>query len=170
MPVLIGGRRPVKAKIKRVRKLGSGKEGTAYEVEAELRSGGKRRKITLVEKVFHPFKKYKTFGNPKEQFRIMNEISELNRRENLGLHIPNTIRLRRRWFRKPALISSKFERIRVLEGKQITDYFEDALRELEILRKKGYSAGPDAFMPVLDKESGKAIAVIFDFGLISKIQ
>jgi len=171
MPVLIGGRKPVIAKIRAKKKLGQGFEGTAYEVEATAGKGERKRKISLVEKRFKSSLFRRDLGNlrnPEAQFRIMGEISGLNRQKKLGLHILPTIRLRKRWLRKPALIITNLDGIpyKELEGKQILQFYADFVRQQEILFNEGYYACSDAFMPVLNKKTDKVEAYIFDFGSI----
>ena len=197
--VLEGGRRPVEAEIRRVRKLGAGTEGEVREIEVTLKSGKRSRTITLAEKKFFKLNRGataifgKAYKNPEVQVRIYKKLRELNSSKNLGIRIPTTFRLKRNG-KKISIVLTKLliPKSRDLVTEMITsrqwdivfggmekefgidkadaknDYFYDRNRQISKLEQNGYWANAvHSFMPAYDPKSGKAIAVLVDFGEVS---
>lgn len=167
---LQGGRKTRKAKIKRVKTLGKGWEGTVNLVEVTVKSKtGRKKTIELAEKKFdiHGIGGHgRNFGFPKAQFNLMQKLIELNRKKELGLRLPTTIRLRKTITGRRRLLQTKFNEYK---GKRPDEYYLDRKRQKSILLENGYTCGIDAFMPVKLENSGKVVAVIVDFGYIQKI-
>jgi len=173
MPVLHGGRKPIRVKtIKKTNRepLGGQFEGQIFEVEVTIKKGKKTKKIKLAEKRFYPGKVplAPQFLNPKNQFKIMQELSELNRRKKLGLRINPTIRLREKNSKKPSLVLSKLNEAKNLTKKQKDKFVKDTEKQIRTCFENGFTITENAFLPVLDKKTGKVIAVISDFGIVEK--
>jgi len=169
--LLRGGKKPIMVEaIKRKKLLHGGTEGKVYEIEATIKKGEKIRTITLAEKEFHS--DISIISGQKRQFKIMQELLKLNREKKLGLRIVPTIRFRRRWWKSPTLIITKLEEIPRpdFSPQQTREFSSDIERQKITGENNGYYLGEDAFIPVLDKKTGRAIAVITDFGEIKRFR
>jgi len=181
MAKLRGGRKTVKAKVKRKKFLGKGFEGKVFEAEVTVKKKGKERTVTLAEKKFkrtrykekyaRQKKKHPSFRDPKKHFATYQELKQLNQEKGLGLRLPRTVRLRKRLLRKSTLVMSKIEiaRFEDFKGRDLKNFIKDTKRQVEALKNYDYGIGPDSFFPVRGK-NGKITAVIGDFGTIRKIK
>lgn len=172
-------------RIKRGNRIGVGGEGNVYEVEVAIGN----KKLKMVEKQFKRRRKnefeieFPLFRNPEIQFSTMNELMELNRtRRKAGkptLRIVKTIRLRRRFGKRPTLVMTRLEPadMQTLSEAQAHQFFEDKSCQYKILTEEGFTTftdGMDVFIPIFDpkdkspRDKKKVIAVIADFGTIRK--
>ncbi len=172
-PVLKGGRKPVKAKIRRGRKLGGDYEGNVFEAKVTVKRGKEKRSIVLAEKVFkrRGRNSWPNLRRPTAQFKIMSEFRELNKKEKLGLHILPTIRLRDRPFRRATIFSTKYEKVNYnsLSSKQRAALETQRKEEERILGDYGYWIPADVWQIIKDPLTGKPTYYIVDYGTIEKI-
>ena len=159
------------------RKLGKGQEGKVFEVEVIMGKNGNEKKLTMAQKEFYensPFAEYYGIENNFEwvikQFKMMNELIELNKRKKLRLRIPNTIRLVEEKGKKAKLIMTrlKLSNFNNLTKQQTLEFNDDKERQCGILLNEGYDYQIDAFEPMIDKKTGKCVAMIADLGNIFK--
>ncbi|MBI5228674.1 hypothetical protein HY991_01080 [Candidatus Micrarchaeota archaeon] len=169
MPVLEGGRKPIRVKrIMQGQLLGWGAEGNVSEVKVKLAAREKQRELALAEKEFNPNANVHEgypFWNPEYQFKAMRKLQALNREKKLGLRIVPTIRLRRREGAAPTLLTTRLPRVTMadLTREQMRQFMQDVRRQQKTIERVGFKADFDSFMPQIGKD-GKAIAVLFDFG------
>lgn len=160
--------------ITRKEKIGEGVYGTAYNVQVTITTPkGTKRTLDMVEKVYDK----KFYFRPKteavnkhiaDKFKIMKEIIELNRKENLGLRIIPTIRLNKDK-KESTYISTKLKvSQKTLPLKKHTEFMKDIQRQRRILEKAGFDSGRDAFFPLVDPETKKTIAILADFDNVGK--
>lgn len=180
MPVLrrkgsgTGSKTDVKS-IRRKGYLGGNVEGKVHKVRVTVKRKGKKREITLAEKRFYEKRDPAdsiNLKNPVRQFETMQELQRLNRRKKLGLRIVPTIRLREETGKKPTLVLTKLTLLKKenLPETQESEFFRDASRQQEKSRENGYFLHGDCFEPMIDKETGKVVAIIADFGNVRKMQ
>ena len=177
MPVLIGGRRKIRAEIKLGKQLGAaGQEGKVLEAEVVLKGGKRSRTVRLAQKVFHEwempnaFAKY-SWRNPERQFAVMKKLSRLNRQKKAGLRIVPTIRILKGG-KMPSLLTTRLETLQIKEvfhSPFWNDFKADAERQEKIAAGLGFTCSDDAFFPVKDRKTGKVVAVLADFGQVEKI-
>ncbi|MDO8428856.1 MAG: hypothetical protein Q7S92_06625 [Candidatus Diapherotrites archaeon] len=168
--------------IKRGKWIGSGNEGTIYESFVTLERNGRQRTVRLAEKEFDldPSRPRSILAHksnwqrPLSQFNTMNRLIQLNRAKKLGLRIIPTIRLLKRKGQKPTLVMTRLETDLEMNsrtrGTELDESIEDQNRQLDILRREGYSAHLDAFIIQMNPKTGKGIAVIADFGNIKRLR
>ncbi|MDO8627307.1 MAG: hypothetical protein Q7K42_02480, partial [Candidatus Diapherotrites archaeon] len=174
IPGTRNARKKTKTFITRGEKIGGRIEGHVYkanvEIEHKTRKGNIRKKtIEMVEKEFRKLNPNyvpgATLYRPELQNEVMSEVIELNKRKNLGLRIINTIRLKKRFLRKPTLVMTKLENLLeeiYLNKKQNKEFTSDMQWQIAILKKEGFYCHKHAFFPQLDTQTGKVVAVIGD--------
>ena len=86
------------------------------------------------------------------------------------MRIVQTIRLREQEGKSPTLIITKLKEVswERLSQKQKLEFKADEDRQVKIGEEIGYSIRNDAFVPVFEKDTGKVIAAIADFGCVRK--
>lgn len=178
--VLHGGRKPRRiSKIQAGARIGGGLEGNVYNAEIELARGEKTRKRKLaLKRFFDNVCNYPTFRNPLKQFQIMRELREINRKKNLGLRIPPTIRLRKvrngagpQPKARAELLITKLpiKNLAQMTKEERALAGEDIFRQTLIAEREGFIIGIDAFEFALDPKTKKPVAIIADFGNVKKI-
>ncbi len=142
---------------------------------------GKERNVSLVEKRFYWFTPLfahliglmhrPNFGVPIQQFKVVSDLVELNKKEKLGIHLPPTIRLRKRFLVPSRIITTRLNviEIRELGAIKLFQFWGDCKRQREILEKNGFACDLDSFLPVQQKD-GSIVAVLADFGTLAKIE
>jgi hypothetical protein len=166
---LIGFKNEKKVKLKRGKKIGQGVEGKVYSGQVFVKRKDKTKaKKVVIKKFRFLFGDAGNFGRADKQFRTMKDLSTLNKQEKLGLRIIPTIRLKKNLFTYE-LIMTKLDIVKTnsLSPKEYEKYQRDIKRQKFIAQKNGFIVGRDAFFPI--KENGKIVAIIGDFGNISKI-
>ncbi len=159
----------VRARVKRGRKIGKGKEGKVHEVQIKIRKGRRKRAATLVEKKFFRKKFNKrSLGDPRKQFAVVSELIRLNRQKKLGLRLPATLRIKENLVGKPSLLSTKIKIVEEMTKAQEREFWKDIIRQVRIGVNNGFAILVDSFFPTIDPKSGKVVATIADFGNIVK--
>lgn len=170
-----GRKRRTISEIKRIRELGMGREGTVHEVEIKFTGGKRQIKRRFAEKSFTwpPAEAFvstqPSFGQPRRQFELMQELQKLNRKKNLRLNIFPTIRLLEEGTNRERLLLTKM------------DFYESPLTDAEMqevekqedhakrtLRKMGFTLRRSSFKYTKDPITGKLKVWIADFGKITK--
>jgi|GEM_PF-1758209 len=197
---------PREGKLKRGKELWSGNEGVTYSSKVEMVRKVKnpsarfaegeirKRRRRLFEKEFHEIRPNSpSLFNPKTQVRVVNELMEANRRHNLGLHLPKTVRLAEIEGKAPTIVSTKMkffstfgadtledmERRMVIEksrkkGQDLSQsllritplekqFLADAKRQQKIADANGFFISLNCFKPIKG-EGGRVVAYVADFG------
>lgn len=124
----------------------------------------------MVEKKFHssnddpPF--FPNFGNATKQVNLVYKLMELNKKKNLGLRFPTTVRLRKRFLQPPTIIQSYISIFPYMKAtiEQQTQFLEDRARQIKVLEDLGYRCDIDTFFPTMMGKSKKMVAIMGDFG------
>ena len=107
----------------------------------------------------------------------MEELQRENRKKKMGLRIVPTIRLRKMRGKKSRILTTKLDTIGLIEKAKRRDkdaeelrkpFIKDMTRQIAIGKANGWNIYIDAFEAVVDKKSGKVVAVIADFGNVTK--
>ena len=169
-----------------------GNEGDIHKVDAVIVSkSGATRGRQMAEKAFRPLGSpplTQNWKDPARQVEYMQELKDLNRRENLGLRLPATYRLRdsfdgrsapMRWFLKfrrwmtgssdgLSIIMTKLDTVNELDEGSRRDFQEDYDRQVAASKPYGFYIAHDAFQPCRDGKSGRIVAVLSDLGNCEK--
>ncbi|MBI5037077.1 hypothetical protein HZC09_07090 [Candidatus Micrarchaeota archaeon] len=171
--VLEGGRKPVRAReIKRGALIGSGGEGSIYEVEVKVERRGKQRVLRMASKEFkekNPFAYHENTGDPVKHYETLRALQKLNREKGNVLNLLPTIRLTNREG-KSILIMTKLNlrSFNDLREEHRLPFYEDMTRQQEILEKEGYSTDATVFHAKWDDKEKRFRAYITDAGRIEK--
>ena len=164
----LGERSPRKYTFSSIRHLEKGGEGDVALVDLHIRG----RWIKLARKTFHheqePLQST-GFGVPEHHFNLLTNLKELNRKENLGLHLPNTIRIQGRG--KDAVIwTTPIAELKKFKKGDFEQYDHDCERQINILESRGYAVEDfvdNLFIPTRTKE-GNVIGVLIDVGHVHR--
>lgn len=173
-----GGRKTRAVKISRIKKLYSGREGTTYEAKIELQKNTKKRKIELVEKEFHIRSRFYEerknnqphLQRPFRQYKLYNELKELNRKEKLGLPLIPTMRIVRSQNGMHKLLVTKINERGIGNfSKEEREFLTRQEEKYEnIMRENGYNTHKDMWIYDRDPKTNKPRAWIVDFGNITR--
>ncbi len=195
---LIGGKKPIKPfSFEKGKPLGFGAEGEVFSVRVRVERNGKKRGVTLAEKVFDAGASKRrpelpNFGSAEKQFALMKTISTLNREKKLGLRILPTIRLRTNENGAKSLVLTKIKHevrapeklvgwppFRVVNRVRFPKYevtraeetviYKEIERMDKILEKQGYATGEDTYLIGRNVKSGAVEVWIADFGKIRPV-
>jgi hypothetical protein len=194
MPTLVRPTRPYGKKhsafdgtktdfIKRVLIHPGGSEGSIHRVALEVRRPTNRRVINLIEKIFHPNdhpnvrgvsysvrKNNPLLRKPREQFNLIERIRRINLRKKLGLRFPRTIRLAKNDDGTLSIYTSPLDVLNPydLSPAEGDSYYADIDHQTTALGRIGVRILKDAFFCVRDPNTKQVVAVIGDFGTISR--
>lgn len=184
MPVLIGGaklrnkKKPfgLQVEFNNEKLIGKGGEGRSYKVGIELKTKKSKRTLTRVLKFFKKGSTsyFPNWRNPFRQFKVARELIELNQKNKLGLRTFKSIRLaeiktRGKRFVLVVPFIEGLEKVSELTKTEGDKFIEDADCQIEIMKKHGFTAGYDAFVPKRD-ETGKIIAFLIEFGTVARFR
>jgi len=162
--------------------LGRGQEGVVLDVDLMLRG----RVRSMVQKKFplvHDAQldpearrdfpvaenQVPAYRNPRQQHRIAERLMEANRRNQLGLRLPTTIRLVETPGENPSLLLTKVNIEKAgLTAAESREFEADIVRQTGAADSAGFSLSHDCFKPVRNRDTGGMQAFILDFGLIQE--
>ena len=163
-------------RIKRGKIIGVSCESETFEAGVIVKRGGRKRTVKLAERHFFKGRAPRELElyplrDPIKQFEIMTELRHLNNEKNLSLHILPTIRLRKRFGRKPTILLTHYKKISLndLPREQKTMVLAQQGREQKILKKQGYVTQVDAWKLIKDPLTGEPTYYLTAFGGVKKI-
>ncbi|MDD2531658.1 MAG: hypothetical protein PHY04_00655 [Candidatus ainarchaeum sp.] len=176
--VLHGGRKPRRVLSINPKKLlhkGYYESSGLFDVEVTVANKkGRTKKLNLVEKKFFPCTEKEVspnIRNPIGHLRTVQSLSELNRREKLGLNILPTVRLKKNKNAPPSLIVTKLKNLVEYKNLKGTDKTEVDLKLKHIkkvLWKHGYNRHSDFFLFERNPLTGRITIWVADFGNLVK--